>query len=82
MPTMFCISLNFAQINANMRPTEYTNKKIAALHRGRYIHADENVFSYTHKAKTIAKNIIWAKIQDIALIRKTEGLLNPVFFIR
>ena len=58
MPTMFCISLNFAQINANMRPTEYTNKKIAALHRGRYIHADENVFSYTHKAKTIAKNII------------------------
>ena len=45
MPTMFCISLNFVQINANMRPTEYMNKKIAALQRGRYAYHEFDVFA-------------------------------------
>lgn len=55
--TIFCISLNFAQINAKILPREYTKAEAAASHRGRYTAPYERTPSAAQTTITMEKKI-------------------------
>lgn len=82
IPTIFCISLNFAQISAKILPSEYTNTAAAAIHRGRSTVPRVSTPSTAQTVITRAKKIILEIRADSVRTVGKIPFLNCIFFTR